>query len=770
MSVRSLAGWALLAAVVLLAAGCGRVGEVGSDVLSKGVTARAVAQQAPDATGTQKHVFAKESGFSVDLGQRPNFTPKVEPYEVQRDLGNVANLRLFSEMLRNDHKRRLVTKDFVVVPSDYKQMEFIYELNNYPDEHLPSFVTTDSILHTFHIFFDYCLRVMEVSTLYERAETLAKGLLQGVAEQYAKRDTGEAYREALLNNFAYCLVPVRLLEISDADHGVTIPEEVVQLAQRELDLIGKHAGWAVSPTAGFKVDYSQFIVRGHYTRSDKLKRYFKTLMWYGLVPIALRNVRDEFAPRQARQAALLAQLVLHGHIGDEPIGKVWEDLYEPTAFLVGFADDNTPDDYGKVMPGLFGEPLDPKKLEPVSNLEALADQVLELRPPQIVAASVTGDRQFPGIPQFRLMGQRYILDSYVFQQMVIPFVRGRPDTKTIRTFPMGLDAMSALGSARAYEIADTVYKQPLFEKYDQQMDKLREKIGAFDDARWSSNVYYGWLHALRYLLEPKQEGYPGFMAGEAWLDKQLNAALGSWAELRHDTILYAKQSVVAECGGEGGEKEPPPPPKGYVEPEVLTYWRLGLLARQLRDGLKARELLADEALENTFDELISLLKFLQDVSIKELHAAPLTAEEYRQIEFYGDTLARLNLYSKRGAAGDEITSMTDKDMAVIADVHTGLIGIEDFALEEGVGHANEIYAIYPCEGKLLIGRGATFSYYEFTVPVAKRMTDEQWQDKLTSDDRPKPPLWVTSFLSKWPREGDDSVEVDIVPQFTFDGC
>jgi len=181
-------------------------------------------------------------------------------------------------------------------------------------------------------------------------------------------------------------------------------------------------------------------------------------------------------------------------------------------------------------------------------------------------------------------------------------------------------------------------------------------------------------------------------------------------------------------------------------------------------------LLADEALANTFDELISLLKFLQNVSIKQLAEQALTAEEYKQIEFYGDTLARLNLYSKRGAAGDEITSMTDKDMAVVADVHTGPIGDVDYALEEGVGHANEIYAIYPCEGKLLIGRGATFSYYEFTVTVDKRMTDEKWQESLVSGDKPRPPKWVTSFMSKLRREGDDSIEVEVVPEFTRGGC
>jgi len=300
------------------------------------------------------------------------------------------------------------------------------------------------------------------------------------------------------------------------------------------------------------------------------------------------------------------------------------------------------------------------------------------------------------------------------------------------------------------------------------MQKLKGEVDAYTDRDWTENIYAGWLHTLRFLLEVKGEGYPAFMRNQAWTDKQLNAALGSWAELRHDTILYAKQSVVAECGG-GPEEEPPPPPRGYVEPEVLTYWRLKLLATQLRDGLQVRGLLADESLQESFGELISLLGFLQDVSVKELTNVALTQGELDTIEYYGDKLARLNLYTRRGVEGDEITSMTDKDMAVVADVHTGVIGGEDFALEEGVGHANELYVIYPMDGRLLLGRGAVFSYHEFTVPVAERLTDEAWQEKLGGGDRPKPPPWTESFLSPLGSTGEQH-EFDDLPEFTRGGC
>ena len=721
--------------------------------------------------------LAAEEGFTDTLSDKPQFTPNVAPYQVQADLGNIANLRLFQEMLKPDHRRRLAKDGFVVVPAQWKQMEFIYEVNNYPREHLPSFVTVDSALHTWHVFYDYVLRTIEVTTLYDRLDSLGQGLAEQAAQQYAQASVPEV-REAARANYAFCLVPIRLLHQGEAGpEGLgSPPPEVEELVKAELALIAAHPDFRASPTVGFKVDYSQFVPRGHYTRSEKLKRYFGAMMWYGLVPVALRNIKDELAPQQARQSVLLAEALLQGKWKDQPLLTVWDSIYEPTAFMVGFADDLAPLDFGQVIPGVFGDPPDAQKLVPEENLQAYVEALLKLPQPRIKMASILQDPELPGWPQLRLMGQRFVLDSYLEQQMVFPFVGKGPGEPNAplefnkRTFPMGLDVMSILGSERAYQIADQVYEQTRYDNYQQQSLKLRGEVAALEPTKWTSNAYYGWLDAFRYLLEAKRDGYPSFMAGEAWTDKQLNAALASWAELRHDTILYAKQSVVVECGGEGGEQKPPPPPKGYIEPEVLTYWRLRHVATQLQTGLEQRQLLTDEPLKESFKELASLLTFLEQASVKELTGVALSAEEYQQIEYYGDALGRLNLYTKQGTQGDEITSMTDKDMAVVADVHTGVIGFDNYALEEGVGHANEVYAVYPCEGELLLGRGATFSYYEFTQPVADRLTDEAWQESLGSNEPPKAPKWVESFRSNTPREGDKELQTEGIPDYARGGC
>ena len=100
---------------------------------------------------------------------------------------------------------------------------------------------------------------------------------------------------------------------------------------------------------------------------------------------------------------------------------------------------------------------------------------------------------------------------------------------------------------------------------------------------WTETLNNAWLYSFFPLLEPVGEGYPEFMRSTSWLDKQLNTALGSWAELKHDTILYAKQ-VYAEMGG-----GPPPPPRcrrGDTSNLCLnSYDRLAALTAMTRTGL-----------------------------------------------------------------------------------------------------------------------------------------------------------------------------------------
>ncbi|HKQ53565.1 MAG TPA: DUF3160 domain-containing protein [Pyrinomonadaceae bacterium] len=649
-------------------------------------------------------------------------TATVKPYTVSPTLKEVVNLSAFSRVraLSPAERRLLAQNLFVAAPTSQKQLFHVYEDNDYRD--LPSFVTTDSVLHLYHIFYDFTLRTVEEESLLPVLRKMTEGMLEDSA-QTMRELSDPLLRQAALKNTAYFAVALRLL-----DPKANVPAEASAIVQTELDLIKEHEGFKVGAIFPYLVDYSQFNPRGHYTRSESLKRYFGTMMWYGLTPFAVRT-NEGLSEEQIRQSLLLTRSLYRAQLDDE-----WATIYEPTSFYVGAADDVMPAEWKAAMARIFGLDAAPEEFADALKFAAFADAAQKLRPARIQARTRIRENQ-PPVPdasvQLRFMGQRYIPDSEIMQRLVVPI--NRP-------FPSGLDVMAVIGSERARTHLDanpTIYNPENWADYLPQRAKLVEEFAAVKPERWTSNLYWSWLYALKALLGPAPQGYPSFMLNAAWRDKSLNTALGSWAELRHDTILYGKQS-----GAEMGDGEEPAAYKGYVEPNVLFWDRLLSLTRQSREGLVARNLLSDQ-LKDKFEQFEELLVTLKTISEKELRNERLTEEEYDAIRHIGGTLEYLTLSVMTGNPDTwEMVNETDKDMAVVADVHTAGPRV----LEEGVGHANEILVVVPVEGKLVLTRGAVFSYYEFQHPSADRLTDEKWQTLLNAGRAPQPPVWTKSFL------------------------
>jgi hypothetical protein len=243
------------------------------------------------------------------------------------------------------------------------------------------------------------------------------------------------------------------------------------------------------------------------------------------------------------------------------------------------------------------------------------------------------------------------------------------------------------------------------------------------------------------LIEPKGPQYPAFMQTLAWTRKDIHAALGSWTELKHDTILYAKQ-VMAEMGG-GGEE--PEPPHSWVEPNPEAYARLLALTRMTRDGLTSRNLLSENTSAN-LDRLEDLLNFLLDVAQKELAGKPLSTSEYERLKYYGGELEAMTLAAADPQGEGNPVFSDDDQAALVADVATDPNGQ---ALEEATGRIFEIYVAVPNgAGGLHIAKGGVFSYYEFPWPINDRLTDESWRAKLQAGQAPAQPAWTGSFISK----------------------
>jgi hypothetical protein len=339
------------------------------------------------------------------------------------------------------------------------------------------------------------------------------------------------------------------------------------------------------------------------------------------------------------------------------------------------------------------------------------------------------------------MGMRYVPDSEILQRLT-----HWPE----RAIPMGLDVFGVMGVGGALDVLRS--SEIEWKGYWPMLEQLQRRLGAMK-AEGESNLYWRWMHLLKVLNQPAPSGAAPFMRTEPWAFKNLNTGLASWAELRHDTILYVKPSG-AECGG-----EEPPRVVGYVEARPDFFAELRDLQQYTLTRLREKGLLTS-SLEQIGNGILSMFDFLVQVSRKEVKGHVITDEEFRRIQAFGGELEHLTVAVLVDRLGrwDEVSG-PDRFLAVAADVHTA----GETALEEAVGYADELYALVEIEGYLYLTRGAVFSYYEFLQPASERLTDEEWQKRLRDGNAPARPSWSDHFLL-------DEPAPELPEIYFFHGC
>lgn len=638
-------------------------------------------------------------------------TPSLESYTVDSDLSNVYNRDQFY-IEPGSEQAQLLSQNLFYVTSGYnKEFYETYESNRY--SLTPNFVTVDSMMHTYHLYFSYLMKKTERDFLSESVSNMSQLMLSQSTAQYEALK-GSEWENAALRNMAFFAVGASL-----QNSQTSIPSQVSDTVSQEISNIMDASNITESPLTGTMIDYTQFAPRGYYEGDAQLESYFRAMMWYGQIGFIQSN-------EDLDRSALLMTLAMNG----EPL-KQWESIYTVTSFFAGASDDLTYYEYLPAIQTAYGTTPDVTAL--IGNTQAW-EQFRELTAamdPPAINSIPTRDDNNPDTKSteqnkgFRFMGQRFTIDASIFQKLIYENVQ--PDSSgNKRLLPDTLDVAAALGSDTAYTILQN-QGETNYENYSENMEALRTYFGNAPDTLWSASLYSSWLYTLTPLLEEKGEGYPSFMQSTQWSTKNLETFAGSYAELKHDTVLYAKQ-VMAEMGG--GEL-PQWDDRGYVEPETEVWKRFSNLASQTAEGLKSYNLLSEED-ETNLNRLAEMADQFLTMSEKELSNTLLTDEEYDLIRNYGGNLEHFWLEAFKDE-GENITS-GDFPAAIVTDIATDPNGT---CLEVATGNPSTIYVIVPIDGELHICVGAVYSFYQFEQPISQRMTDSEWRQMMgiaTTDD------------------------------------
>lgn len=671
----------------------------------------------------------KKLNFKAPAGQKVNTDNVVNDYQL--------------EGFRGPLKTKLGQNGFAIVQDNYDQLFQVYENNDYHD--FPNFITTDLYLQAFHMYFDTLLRLAEESELYDRVLGFSEAMKQLFVKESAENPDPQV-RELAKWNAAYFAVAVALLidkPASDVDPAY------VQMAADEIGKV-MAAETAFSEFLGYtkvKFAYSLFRPRGHYTRNETLKRYFRAMMWLQTVPFGTDR------PEQLQRAALIAEMMDKKGMNSE-----YNRMVDPITFLMGEMDNVGMLQVQEIMKqkGVSVKDLvsDQAKYDDFcKQVELMADRQTRIKPKFLRSSE----------HKINLMPQRYFPDAEVLQELV-----DVDNQVTKRDVSKGLDYFAAMGNEPAMKILlDELKEAARWEGYKPNMERMQKRM---KEINWDSTISNKWVKTLMEMTKGDSR-YPYFMHGMAWDKKNLNAALASWAELKHDAILYGKQPFMAECGG--GDV-PEPIVKGYVEPNV-KFWKKAIeLIKETKEAFKSFGIdMEDGSISEITNDMMEYGELFLNVSEKELKGEKLEDEEYRQIEVMGAnfeylTLSMLNLNNEEPVVQWDVVEGADKKVALVADVLTsnGDNNPNHSILYEAVGPAYEIYVIVEIDGLLYLTRGGVLSYREFKRDVnAPRLTDEEWQKDLETMPNEGAPSWMNEIVI--PKEG---VPQDNERIFYSSGC
>jgi hypothetical protein len=618
------------------------------------------------------------------LQERPltfDRTPgRIRWLRVKGGLSNIANRGKY-RWLPHAARRHLQKNAFVVVRPKEPYGEFHHVFNENTYLGLPSLVTADVALHLTHLLFDNAVQKMETGVL---GPALAR-MVSRMRSQ-AGRLVGKVDKE-FSRSLDRLLLRLQIAGVLLDGDTSGFARERLERIKVETDRILKANGPKTNPLG---IDYSVYRVRGHYTQSEALSRYFRAFLFLSQPAIG-----------DPREAALLTALVL----SDDYSRRTLEWFEGFGSLLVGPAANQTPLSLQARANKLYG---DKPSLE---KLAAFKEPII------------------PDGESITMIARRWPADNDVLTVGVD--VDRRP-------FPDPLDLLATLGSKRARELLEPQVKQlpGLGPRLDQAAEKFKK--GEIGD---SASVGGRWLLSLRWLLLDYPKGYASFQRSKAWPTHKLVTAAASWAELRRDTILYVRPPIV---WAEGGDEERLPPSRaGFVEPVPELYAELAEVLAGLRRGLerfggqasRARTPGALEILKNGEE----LLRFLEEMARKELTGKGLKRSEH-------ETLSSIGGWFEDILAGSGRIELDP--VPVIADVY--YFGDPETLSKQpllvATGPVDVIVAAVPLGKRVILARGPVFSFYSFVGE--QPMNDQEWRKMLEEGSAPGQPSWAKPILSK----------------------
>ena len=617
------------------------------------------------------------------------------------------------------YEKELLEKHGFVVTSRLSKGSFLEGFAEIFHADLPVFVSTDAILHAVHMSYDAILMEVESNMLIPQLNFLLASMHSQVSTLASKYSTNAGMQTMLRDVDVYLTIPRILLGNTVTPHfasNTTLVNQLLSLIQAE-----KPAEVQLFASTQRTMDFSQFTVRGHYTQSPALSKYFQAMMWLGRTEIYLIAPKSaDPAPSDAdiQRQTIDAALILEALEGAQTHALL-DTIDSTIKFFVGESDNVT-------LPNIKGllqetgihessELLDVQKWKAFQDTLRQRGFAYQRILSQILMRDPMSPEKVEPASAFLLLGQRFVIDSYVTGSVVYDKVDAP------RMLPSTLDVLFALGNDAALQLLQAELNRY---NYGSNLAAVRYLVDSYEPQFWESTMYNGWLSMIKTLNPPQSRtALPTFMQTAAWWQEKMNTQLASWAQLRHDNLLYAKQSYSSGivCSY----------PYSYVEPIPEFYHKVANFAQIAASRF---ELMQMEGIRQYFVQMHEIADTLEIIAQKTLSKTPLSETEK---QFLCGMLNPVGIcgidysgwYIDLFYRGEDDCKKND---LIVADVHTAPtdeygspIG---WVLHVGTGQLDmAILTAETPDGQSCAFIGPVLSYYEHLTTGFNRLTDEEWK-------------------------------------------
>lgn len=634
-------------------------------------------------------------------------------------------------------------------------------INIYTND-LPLFISTDFILYTLHNAYDAILQTLEWQFLEPNLIILLEALYNSYPSLYDTYKSDTRLGPALEDVDLYVSVARSLLldqtyapQKHNIDQYNAIMDAISAEQMKEIKLF--------TETRNRKIDFSQFKPRSHYNKEfytpdgpRTLENYFRAMMWLGRIDFLLTappenpwepDWTDDELRRMQLGALLLNELL--STCGKKDLLDTHEEII---SYLVGPDDNLTPDELDGLSDNILSAPTDlfyPLIFDQfMDSLNASDDYGQKIMSNFFFVDPLSSD---PGkLPvSFKLLGQKFLIDSYITSEVVYDRIihNGK---KIHRDLPDPLDVMAVLGNENAMALMEDEMETY---KYAYKISSLKHLVDAYDESFWSQSLYNTWLNSIRDLNPPESSvNLPWFMQTTAWHHEKLNTQLTSWAALRHDNILYGKQSYT---GGTGCSY-----PFTYVEPYPDFYSRLAQFAEEaaafFTNILASESFTSKEYIIEYYTRYAEIMDQFSEIAAKELEGTSLSEDEIVFLK------TMINEYM---ASGPSITgwfndlffdTMTGLNFDfIVADIHTQPTDkyghVVGHVYHVGCGYIDRGIFLAPNPlnpNQLMAFTGPVSSFHYEVTNDFYRYDDQEWEGKfLMRTGLPARPDWISIYMA-----------------------